>query len=214
MRTSAALLLGAVLLAVWCVPARPAQNSGPARDRWQRPAEVMDALGVRAGSVVADIGCGRGYFTFQLAGRVGPQGRVYAEDIEDDHLGEIRDQAKEEGLTQIQTIHGTSDDPKLPDGSLDVVLVVNSYHEWLDYDSMLDHVFHALKPGGLFGLIDGEAEPGLSRDEYHAMHRMPETMERDDSTRHGFRFLRSQPGFTRTSDGKKFYFMIFEKPKS
>ena len=79
------------------------------------------------------------------------------------------------------------------------------------YDSMLDHLYAALKPGGLFATIDGETKEGRSRDAYHSMHRMPESMEREDLTRHGFHFLRSEPGFTRPSDGKTYYFLIFQK---
>jgi predicted methyltransferase len=188
-----------------------AQNSGPERDRWQRPDEVMDALGVRAGSVVADVGCGKGYFSIKLAQRVGPTGKVYAEDIQEDVLEDVRHEAEKEGLKQIETILGAPDDPRLPAGSLDVVLAVNSYHEWVQYDAMLAHLYAALKPGGLLGLIDRPGEPGQSRESYHQEHRMPESMERDDATRQGFRFVLEAQGFTRTSDGDKFYFLIFSK---
>jgi predicted methyltransferase len=172
----------------------------------------MDALGLHAGSAVADVGCGEGYFTFKFAARVGPTGKVYAGDIREDRLDDVRRQAEKQGLKQIETVHGTDDDPGLPPGALDVVFTMDSYHEWVNYDAMLDRLYAALKPGGLFGLIDGNTAPGKSRDDYHSMHRMPEQMERDDLTRHGFRFLRSEPGFTRPNDGKTYYFLIFQKP--
>jgi predicted methyltransferase len=189
-----------------------AQNSGPERDRWNRPEEVMDALGLRAGSVLADVGCGKGYFALKFASRVGPTGKVYAEDIRDDVLDDVRSEAAKEGLNQIETVQGTDHDPRLPAGALDVVFTMDSYHEWVDYDAMLNHLYAALKPGGIFGLIDGATATGKTRDDYHSMHRMPEQMERDDLTRHGFRFLRSEPGFTRPNDGKTYYFLIFERP--
>ena len=189
-----------------------AQNSGPERDHWQHPDEVLDALGIKPGSVVADVGCGRGYFTMKLAARVGPRGKVYAEDIRDDVLADVRRDAEKQGFNQVIAVLGVADDPRLAAGSLDAVLTVDSYHEWVDYDSMLDHLYAALKPGGLFGLIDGETtKVDQSRDEYHSMHRMPEPMERADLIRHGFHFLRSEPGFTRPSDGKTYYFLIFQK---
>lgn len=191
-----------------------AQNAGPERDRWQRPDEVMNALGVHAGSVVADVGCGKGYFALKLAERVGAEGKVYAEDIRGDVLAELDGEAARHGLKQVETIHGQPDDPRLPAGALDAVLTVDSYHEWVDYDAMLNHLYAALKPGGVFGLIDGVASPGKSRDDYHHLHRMPESIERSDLARHGFRFLRAQPGFTRTHDGKQYYFLIFQKPAS
>jgi predicted methyltransferase len=191
-----------------------AQNSGPERDRWQRPDEVMDALGVHPGSVAADVGCGKGYFALKLAERVGPEGKVYAEDIRGDVLADLDGEAARRGLKQVKTIHGQPDDPRLPPGALDVVLTVDSYHEWIDYDAMLDHLYAVLKPGGVLGLIDGVARPGKSRDDYHHLHRMPESMERGDLTRHGFKFLSAQPGFTRPHDSKQYYFLIFQKPAS
>ena len=127
----------------------PAQNSGPERDAWQRPAEVMDELGIRAGSVVADVGCGRGYFTVRLAERVGPQGKVYAEDIDNDVLDAVRREVKKSGFAQVETIVGKPDDPGLPPASVDVVLAMNTYHEWRKYDAMLQGLYRALKPGGL-----------------------------------------------------------------
>jgi predicted methyltransferase len=203
------LLAAASLVSPGC---SRAQNSGPERDRWQRPDEVMDALGVHSGSVAADVGCGKGYFTLKLAERVGPEGKVYGEDIRGDVLADLRGEAAKRGLKQVETIRGQPDDPRLPAGALDVVLTMDSYHEWVDYDAMLDRLYAALKPGGVLGLIDGVTSPGKSRDDYHHLHRMPESMERSDLIRHGFKFLSVQPGFTRTSDGKQYYFLIFQKP--
>jgi predicted methyltransferase len=205
----AVAVASAILLWPACLRA---QNSGPERDRWNRPGEVIDALGLHVGSVVADIGCGKGYFTLKFAGRVGPSGKVYAEDISQDRLDDVRSEARNRSLKNIEEVHGAPDNPDLPAGSLDVVFTMDSYHEWVDYDAMLAHLFTSLKPGGLFGLVDGATEPGRSREDYHEMHRMPESMERGDLTRHGFRFVRSQPGFTRPSDGKSYYFLIFQKP--
>jgi predicted methyltransferase len=193
-------------------PGRPAQNAGAERDTWQRPGEVMDALGIKPGSVVADVGCGAGYFTFHLAERVGPQGEVYAEDIKDGRLVEVRKRAQKEGLTQIETVAGAEDDPKLPVARLDAVLIVDAYHEMRHYDAMLAAVYRGLKPRGLLGLIDGVAEPGRPRREYYDHHRMPEALERQDAERNGFRFVRQRPGFTRPDDKKEYYFLIFEKP--
>ena len=213
-RVSAVLSLALVFLQpARLQPARPsAQNAGAERDAWQRPDEVMDALGIKAGSVVADIGCGAGYFTFHLAARVGPKGKVYAEDVKEDRLAQVRSRAKEEGWKQIETFSGADDDPRLPLASVDVVMIVDAYHEMRDCDAMLEAVFRTLKPGGLLALIDGAADPGRPRDEYYEHHRMPEQTEREDAERNGFRFVRERPGFTRTDDKKEYYFMIFEKP--
>ena len=210
-RVLASLLL--VLARVLVGPAcRAAQDSGAARDQWQRPQEVMDALGIRAGTAVADVGCGSGYFTFNLAERVGPQGEVYAEDIDEKEVAGIRRRAEAEGLTQVRSIVGVADDPGLPAASLDAILVVNSYHEWREYAKMLQHLSGALKPGGLLAIIDGVAEAGKPRTEYYARHRMPEEIVREDAAHEGFRFLRKEPGFLRPDQKKDFYFLIFERP--
>jgi len=189
------------------------QDGGPARDAWQRPQEVMDALGLAAGSVVADVGCGRGYFTFHLAQRVTPAGRVYAVDIDEGDLQSIRNRAKRERLTQIQTVLGRIDDPQLPTGSLDAALVVNAYHEMREYDAMLARIYAAVKPGGLLAIIDSPSEAGQRRGSYYSRHRMPEDVVREDATRAGFRFLRAEPGFVRPQSNREFYFLVFEKPR-
>jgi predicted methyltransferase len=206
-------LLELVLASVLVCPACPsAQDSGAARDKWQRPQEVMDALAIRAGSAVADVGCGSGYFTFNLAERVGPQGEVYAEDIDADAVAGIRRRAEAEALKQVHSIVGVPDDPRLPAASLDAILVVNSYHEWREYGKMLQHLSEALKSGGLLAIIDGVAEAGKPRAEYYSRHRMPEEIVRKDAASEGFRFVRKEPGFLRPDQKKDFYFLIFEKP--
>jgi predicted methyltransferase len=207
--TSLVIVLASVLV---CPACRAAQESGPARDTWQRPQEVMDALGIKAGTAVADVGCGSGYFTFKLAERVGPQGEVYAEDIDEKEVAGIGRRAKLEVLKQVRPIVGVADDPRLPSATLDAILVVNSYHEWREYSKMLQHLAAALKPGGLLAIIDGVAEPGKPREAYYSRHRMPEEIVREDAAREGFRFVRKEPGFLRPDQKKDFYFIIFEKP--
>src|SRR5256885_10649315 len=92
-----------LMLAVLSCAARPlsGQDDSKARDLWQKPQEVMDALGIKEGSIVGDIGAGGGYFTFHLAARVGPKGKVYAEDILESEINKIHERAAKEGLTQI-----------------------------------------------------------------------------------------------------------------
>jgi predicted methyltransferase len=184
------------------------------RDAWQRPEEVMDTLGIKAGSVVADVGCGSGYFTFHFAGRVGAQGKVYAEDIQSPVLEKIQARAAQEHLKQIQEVQGTPDDPMLPAGQLDAILVMNAYHEMRDYDAMLRGMYKALKPGALLAIIDHEAEPGEPRSEYQESHRIPESLVREDLARNHFRFLHKEPGFLSEDTHKNFYFLIFQKPES
>ncbi|MEW6213395.1 MAG: methyltransferase domain-containing protein [Acidobacteriota bacterium] len=181
------------------------------RDEWQRPNEVMDALGVKTGSRVADIGCGFGYFTFRLAARVGAQGKVYAEDIDQKAINKVRERKEREKLEQVEPILGEDDDPRLP-RDLDVVLIVDTYHEFREYDPIMQSVFRALKSGGRLAIIDGEAPAGRPRTEYHRLHCIPADLVREEITRHGFVFKESRPGFYDAEYGKKMYFLIFEKP--
>lgn len=182
-----------------------------ARDRWQRPQDVMDELGLAAGSAVADIGAGRGYFTFRLAERVGPTGKVYAVDIDEGDLRRIGDRAREQGLSQIETVLGANDDPRLQAASVDAILVVNAYHEMRDYEAMLRGMLLALKPGGRLAIIDEDSEAGKPRSSYHSRHEIPESLVREDAERIGLRLLRRPRGFRRSSGGD-WYFLLFEKP--
>jgi predicted methyltransferase len=181
------------------------------RDAWQRPAEVFDALAVKPGHRVADIGSGYGYFTFRLAARVGAEGKVYAVDIDEEAINKVRQRKERENLAQVEPILGATDDPRLPN-DLDAVLIVDTYHEFREYDRMMQAVFRALKPGGLLAIIDGEGPSGRPRTEYHRLHTIPAELVREEVARHGFVFKESRPGFYDAEYGKKMYFLIFEKP--
>lgn len=181
------------------------------RDEWQRPAEVFDALGIKPGQRVADLGSGSGYFTFRLAERVGAEGKVYAVDIDEAAIKKVTERKEREKLGQVETILSAADDPRLPAG-LDAVLIVDTYHEIRDYERVMQAVFRALKPGGRLGLIDGEGPTGRPRTEYHRLHVIPPEPVREEITRQGFVFKETRPGFDDKEYDKKMYFLIFEKP--
>ena len=183
------------------------------RDSWQRPAEVFDALGIKPGHRVADIGCGFGYFSFRLAARVGAEGKIFAVDIDPKAIDRVRARKEREKLAQLEPILGESNDPRLP-GELDSVLIVDTYHEFRDWDRMMQAVLRSLKPGGRLVIIDGEGPSGRPRTEYHRLHTIPEELLRDEVVRNGFVFKESRPGFYDAEYGKKMYFLVFEKPQS
>jgi predicted methyltransferase len=182
------------------------------RDEWQRPAEVFDALGVKLGDRVADIGSGFGYFTFRLAARVGAEGKVYAVDTDREAIDKVRQRKEREKLAQVEPILSESKDPHLPN-DLDSVLIVDSYHEFRDYDRMMQATFRALKQGGRLVIIDGEAPSGRPRTEYHRLHSIPAELVREEVARNGFVFKENRPGFYDAEYGKKMYFLVFEKPE-
>jgi len=131
----------------------------PDRGLWQKPDKIMDALNIADGSTVADVGAGAGWFTVRLARRVGPNGRVYAEDIQQPMLDAIGYRVSREGLTNVVTVPGTPEDPGLPAG-LDAVLIVDVYAEVTDPVSLLTYVAAALKPQGRLGIVDWTKEGG------------------------------------------------------
>jgi ubiquinone/menaquinone biosynthesis C-methylase UbiE len=212
--TKPSVFLALILTAALAPERARAQDPWEAknRDAWQRPEEVMNALGLQPGSVVADVGCGKGYFTFHLADRVGPQGKVYAVDVKKDLIADLRREAEAKKLSQIEAVVGAADDPHLPVGTLDAILVVDTYHEMHDYDAMLEAFYRSLKAGGLLGIIDFEAELGQGRSTYFEHHNLPAEVVREDATRHQFSFLHNEPGFAVPQEGRKLYFLLFEKP--
>lgn len=181
------------------------------RDKWQRPADVLDALGVQAGQRVADIGCGAGYFTFHLAARVGTAGKVYAVDIDEAALKKLHARKEQGDIKQVEPILGDSDDPHLPN-DLDAVLIVDTYHEFRAYDKTMQAVLRALKPGGKLVIIDGAGPTDKPRTEYHRLHVIPAELVKTEVTHNGFAFKEERPGFYDAEYGKKMYFLVFEKP--
>lgn len=136
---------------------------GPDRDAWQQPDQIMDALGIADGSSAADIGAGAGWFTIRLARRVGPNGTVYAQDVQRQMLEAIRRRVAREGLQNVQTRLGQGSTPNLPPRALDAVLVVDVYPEVEDRVTFLRNLAAALKPNGRIGIVNykpGEGGPG------------------------------------------------------
>jgi SAM-dependent methyltransferase len=147
--------------------------SAPDRADWTKPDVIMDALGIADGSVVADLGAGGGWFTVQLARRVGPNGLVYAQDIQPQMIEAINRRVQLEALTNVRTVLGTPTDPRLPHG-LDAVLIVDAYHE-MDEPSrpqviqdLMRSIESALKPQGRIGIVDflpGGGGPGPAAED-------------------------------------------------
>ena len=144
----------------------------PDREQWQKPDQIMDAIGVAEGSKVAELGAAGGWFTLQLAERVGPNGRVYAEDIQPAMLEGISRRMQSQNLTNVHTVLGTPSDPHLPPG-LDAALISDAFHEMDDPDdprlvvTLLRNVAQSLKPQGRLGIVDwtpGNGGPGPKAD--------------------------------------------------
>jgi precorrin-6B methylase 2 len=142
----------------------------PEREKEENPEGALDALKIRPGMVVADVGAGTGYMSLRLARRVGPTGRVYANDLQPEMLRRLRANAEQAGLTNIETVQGEEADPKLPPGQMDLVLLVDVYHEFSKPREMIDKIRESLKPDGRLVLLEYRKEdPNVPIREEHKM---------------------------------------------
>ena len=130
----------------------------PEREAEEHPDEALNALRIPKGAVVADIGAGVGYFTWRLAAKVGATGVVYGEDIQQEMLDLLAKNMRDRKITNVRPVLGTIDDPKLPRESLDLVILVDVYHEFSEPEKMLDRIRESLKPNGRLVLLEYRAE--------------------------------------------------------
>jgi ubiquinone/menaquinone biosynthesis C-methylase UbiE len=172
----------------------------PGRDQRLQIDRVMDLLHLKPGSTIADIGAGSGWFSVRAASRVGPKGRVIAEDINPKAITYIQQRTQREHLANIVTVLGTPDDPKLTPDALDAALMLKVYHEIAHPLLVLANLRAALKPGARFGIID--------RNGNGADHGLKESIVREEVEHAGFRQV-ARYDFTK-GDGQD-YFLIFEK---
>lgn len=142
----------------------------PEREGEEAPSKAVELLGLTAGAVVADIGAGSGYMSEKLSRAVGPTGRVYAVDIQPEMIALIDARAQRDGLTNITTVLASPDDPRLPDGSVDLELMVDVYHELQHPQVVLRHLRRALRPAGRLVLLEYRKEdPTVPIREDHKM---------------------------------------------
>jgi ubiquinone/menaquinone biosynthesis C-methylase UbiE len=124
------------------------------RDEKQKPKELVEAMSLKPGMVVADIGSGTGYMLPYLSRAVGPDGRVLAEDIFPDFLEKTGAAAKRHNLANVVLVKGSETDPKLPENGVDAALALDSYHHWDYPDKMLASVHRSLRAGGKLVIVD------------------------------------------------------------
>ncbi|MFW6128684.1 MAG: class I SAM-dependent methyltransferase [Candidatus Aminicenantaceae bacterium] len=125
------------------------ENANEARlNRLQPPEKILEIVGISPGMIVAEIGAGRGRYVVQLAVRVGETGKIYAEDIDSSALAYLENRCQRWGLENVETIVGEVTDPKLPQGELDLIFIISSYHHFEDPVVLLQNARSALKPEG------------------------------------------------------------------
>jgi len=130
----------------------------PEREFEEQPSKAIKALGIRPGQVVADVGAGSGYYTVRLAKQVGPNGRVYAADIQPEMIVHLQRRLEREGIENVELVQATETNPRLPDGRFDLILMVDVYHELSRPQEFLRGLRSSLKPDGRLVLIEFRKE--------------------------------------------------------
>jgi ubiquinone/menaquinone biosynthesis C-methylase UbiE len=153
------LACGGVVFAAMILPAQDSrvapENANEARlNRLQPPDKVMDIIGAGAGMTIAEIGAGEGRYVVHLAARVGPEGKIYAEDIDGEALRHLAERCRRVGFANVATVLGDPADPKLPAGTLDLIFVISSYHHFDDPVALMGKARAALKPAGRLAVAE------------------------------------------------------------
>ena len=167
------------------------------RDQWQRPSDVIQELNLKPGSVAVDLGSGVGYFTLKLSNTVGKTGKVVAVDILKFPLQVLRVRTLLSGQHNVDTILAEPDNPHLTAGSVDAVLIANTFHEIAHPSEVLDHLFQSLKPGGRLVIVDRGPPPGETESQHpdSERHEIAPDLVEDEIVKEGFEVIRRQDHF-------------------
>lgn len=161
----------------------------PKREEEERPSQLHPSLNIKAGDVVADVGAGSGYHTFRLAELVGPKGKVYAVDIQPEMLALINQRMKKNKVNHVVPVQGTITDPKLPAAGIDLILLVDVYHEFSHPFEMMQALTKALKPGGRMVFVEFRLED--PKVPIKIVHRMAEQQVKKEMEPHPLRYQRT-----------------------
>jgi ubiquinone/menaquinone biosynthesis C-methylase UbiE len=180
------------------------------RDTWQRPSDVIAELNLHAGSVVADVGSGSGYFALKLAPIAGRSGKVLAVDLRRLSLSFLWIRAAIRGLHNVRVISGDLDDPHLAPESVDAVLIANTYHEFGNPEQMVEHLFRTLRTGGRMVILDrGGPIEQISAQE-HA-HGIEIESVRHNLEKHGFRTITQADAFIDRATEGRWWLLVANK---
>ena len=151
----------------------------------QPPEKVMDVMGIKPGMIIGEVGAGRGRFAVQMAKRVGPSGKVYANDIDKSALQYLDHRCKRDNIPNIVSVLGELTDPKLPEGLFDVIYIVNTYHHIDDKVAILRNLLPALKEEGKLIIIENEPK----KSGWESSHSTPEKVVIEEAKEAGFDFI-------------------------
>ena len=157
------------------------------REREERCSLMLANLGVKPGMEICDMGCGNGFHTLQLAKMTGEQGLVVGVDVQPEMLGFLRDRMEEQGIENVVPILGSYHNPHLPPDSIDLVLLVDVYHEFSHPEQMLAAMRASLKPGGLIVLVEFRGED--KSVPIKPLHKMTKEQVNSELTANGFKLV-------------------------
>lgn len=177
--------------------AQYAREDWKERDSWMHVPTLFELAEIGEGDQVADIGCHEGYLTVHLAKQVGLAGKVFAVDVLEYRLDELKTHLKENDIDNVEVILGDYDDPKLSDASLDVVVLVDTYHEIENYNKVLAHVKKALKPSGKLLVLEKLKEPHKhkDRDQQASAHTLSISYVKEELIQAGFSIVKEIADF-------------------
>ncbi len=181
-----------------------------ARDQWQRPMQILEALNLKPGDTVADLGAGAGYFTLKLSPLVGKSGKVLAIDVRTFPLLFVWIRAFRSGRRNVKLIQGEPENSRIPDG-VNAVLVVNTYHELTARRKILDQVLRSLVPGGRLVIVDrGPPEPG-QKSAAREDHELPLSSAEQEVSQAGFEVLQRDVDFVRPPGDNDWWMIVARK---
>ena len=173
------------------------------REAEEAPSKAIAMMGLRPTDVVADIGAGTGFFSFRIA-RLVPRGKVLAEDIDPEMIRDLKSAILKAGATNVEPVLGTDTDPRLPERSVDVVVMVDAYHEFDHPREMMEAIVKSLKPGGRVIDLEYRAEDPDVPIKPH--HKMTEVQAKKEMAAVGLTHLKT------LHDLPQQHFMVFQKP--
>jgi predicted methyltransferase len=181
------------------------------RDRWQRPRDVVEALDLQEGDIVADLGSGVGYFALKLSDRIGKRGRVFAVEVRRFPLLFLQIRALLSGRRNLEVVHGAPEDPRLPAGKIDAALVANTYHELTHPGAILGRLFEALRPGGRLVVVDpSPTSAAPSEGSAHHHEDAPSAEARLRAA--GFEILSRQDAFVEGVEHGRWWLIVARRP--
>lgn len=176
----------------------------PERVDEEKPDQMVELLGLKPGDSVADIGAGTGYVSWRMARKVGPNGKVYAVDIQQEMLDLLQEQMKKRGVSNVVSTLGEITDPKLPTNAIDLVIMVDVYHEFSHPHEMMQGIIRSLKPGGRVAFVEYRAEdPEVP---IRRVHKMSEAQVKKEALAAGLEWEKTNSELPRQ------HLIIFRKP--